>query len=101
MHEEENFKNEVLDKTRAVAVMFWSPFHQASLEMVPLVEEFAGQHSEKLDMVKIDTYRNQRIARRYDVQEMPSVLLFKGGEVVGRVTGQLTREKLEELAILG
>lgn len=100
MQEEENFKSEVLDKAKAIAVMFWSPFHQGSLEMVPLVEKFASRHSEKLDMVKIDTYRNQRIARRYDVKEMPSVLLFKGGEVVGRVTGDLTSEKLEKLATL-
>ncbi|MBS3950697.1 MAG: thioredoxin fold domain-containing protein, partial [Peptococcaceae bacterium] len=78
---------------------FWSPFHQVSLESVPLAEEFAGAHSEKLDLVKIDTYRNQRIARRYEVQEMPTVLLFKGKEVLGRVKGNLTREKLEELVI--
>jgi thioredoxin reductase (NADPH) len=99
IHEEENFQHEVLDRPRAVAVMFWSPFHQVSLESVPLAEEFAGAHSEKLDLVKIDTYRNQRIARRYEVQEMPTVLLFKGKEVLGRVKGNLTREKLEELVI--
>ena len=99
LHEEENFKHEVLDRPKSAAVMFWSPFHQASLELVPLVEDFAGAHSEKLDLVKIDTYRNQRIARRYEVQEMPTVLFFKGGEVVGRVTGQLTREKLEEFIL--
>ena len=68
--------------------------------MVPMIEEFASRHSEKMDLVKIDTYRNQRIARRYDVQDIPAVLLFKGGEVVGRVAGDITPERLEKLATL-
>ncbi|HQD20177.1 MAG: thioredoxin-disulfide reductase [Bacillota bacterium] len=100
LQEEENFKNEVLEKELATAVMFWSPFHQGSLDMVPMIEEFASRHSEKMDLVKIDTYRNQRIARRYDVQDIPAVLLFKGGEVVGRVAGDITPERLEKLATL-
>jgi thioredoxin reductase (NADPH) len=99
LHEEDNFRKEVLERAQAVAVMFWSPFHQASLELVPLVEEFASAHSGKIDLVKIDTYRNQRIARRFQVQEIPTVLIFAGGEVKGRVSGELTREKLEGLII--
>lgn len=97
IHEEENFRREVIQRTKSAAVMFWSPFHQASLDLVPLVEEFAGAHGSKLDLVKIDTYRNQRIARRYGVEEMPAVLLFRNGEVAGRLSGHLTRELLEEL----
>lgn len=97
IHEEENFRREVIQRTKSAAVMFWSPFHQVSLNQVPLVEEFAGAHGDKLDLVKIDTYRNQRIARRYGVEEMPAVLLFRNGEVAGRLSGHLTRELLEEL----
>lgn len=99
LHEEENFRQEVLERPKGVAVMFWSPFHQASLNLVPLVEEFACAHVDKVDLVKIDTYRNQRIARRYEVQEMPAILMFSGGEVTGRVSGQLTREGLEQLIV--
>ena len=96
---EENFR-EVLDKAKPVAIMFWSPFHEGSLAAVPAVEEFAAANSAKLDLVKIDTYRNQRIARRYGVQDMPALLLIKGGEVLGRVSGQISPKTLAELITL-
>ncbi|HOB34210.1 MAG: thioredoxin-disulfide reductase [Firmicutes bacterium] len=97
IHEEENFRKEVLEKTKPVALMFWSPFHKESLAAVPVVEEVAAANAAKLDLVKIDTYRNQRIARRYGVEEMPALLLVKGGEVAGAVTGPMSRDSLEDL----
>jgi len=100
LHEEENFQLEVLERGKPVAVLFWSPFHEASLASVPLVETFVQGHSDKLDLVKIDTYRNQRIARRYGVEEMPALLLFAQGRVMGRVSGQLSREEMENLITL-
>lgn len=100
INEEENFRREVLDKAKPVAIMFWSPFHEGSLAAVPAVEEFAAANSAKLDLVKIDTYRNQRIARRYGVQDMPALLLIKGGEVLGRVSGQISPKTLAELITL-
>lgn len=101
LHEEENFRREVLERSKAAAVMFWSPFHEPSLASVPLVEQFFAQDSaSKLDLIKIDTYRNQRIARRYDVQEIPALLLFKSGEVVGRITGTLSQEALADLVTI-
>ena len=96
LHEEESFRQAVLEKSAPVAIMFWSPFHEGSLASVPLVEEFASANPQ-LELVKIDTYRNQRIARRFCVEEMPALLLVKGGEVLGRVTGQLSRQALDKL----
>lgn len=97
LHEEENFQQEVINRSRPVALLFWSPFHQDSLDQVPMVEEFVAAHKEQLDLVKIDTYRNQRIARRLEVSEMPTVVLMTRGKPVARVAGMLTREKLEQL----
>lgn len=99
IHEEENFQQEVLTRGRPVALLFWSPFHQESLDQVPLVEEFAAEHSEQLDLVKIDTYRNQRIAKRLEVATVPTVVLFAGSELVARVSGELTRAKLAQLVL--
>ena len=96
IHEEENFRKEVL-KRQSRWLMFWSPFHKESLAAVPVVEEVAAANAAKLDLVKIDTYRNQRIARRYGVEEMPALLLVKGGEVAGAVTGPMSRDSLEDL----
>lgn len=99
LHEEESFRQAVLERKEPVAIMFWSPFHEASLAAVPLVEEFAAANPQ-LELVKIDTYRNQRIARRFDVSEMPALLLVNGGEVMGRVVGQLSRQALDKLLTL-
>ncbi|MTI94073.1 MAG: thioredoxin-disulfide reductase [Firmicutes bacterium] len=95
LHEEENFRSEVLEQSRPVAVMFWSPFHQESMELVPKVEAAVTQAG-NIGLVKIDTYRNQRIARRYGIEEIPTVVLFKAGEPAGRVNGA----DLTELAAL-
>jgi|SRR5690554_576377 len=92
IHEEENFQTEVLQKEK-VAVMFWTPMEQACLDQVPLVEEMAA--AGKLDLVKIDTYRNQRIARRYNIEQLPTLLFLEDGAETGRETGPLTREKLQ------
>ncbi|MTI94618.1 MAG: thioredoxin-disulfide reductase [Firmicutes bacterium] len=97
IHEEANFQAEVLNQAKPVAVLFWSPMHQASLEQVPAVEDFVAKHSEELQLVKIDTYRNQRISRRYEISELPTVVLFAGGQPVARTSGQLSEQALAAL----
>ena len=97
MHEEENFREEIIERKKPVAVMFWSPFHQPSLDLVPVIEEVMTGFNEKVDLVKIDTYRNQRIANRYEVTEIPTIILFKGGSPLGRVCGDISKDKLAQL----
>jgi len=94
IHEEEYFRAEVIDQDGPVAVLFWSPMHQPSLEQVPLVEEFAAECSNQIKLVKVDTYRNQRVAHRYGVTEIPAVVLFDKGQAIATVSGQLDRSKL-------
>lgn len=98
LEEEENFRREVLERPGVVAVLFWSPFHEESLAALPLIEDYALEKGDRLDLVKVDTYRNQRVARRYNVAEMPALLLFKGGKILARISGAFTREDLDSLA---
>lgn len=97
IHEEENFRTEVLQQSKPVAVFFWSPMHKLSLDLVPLVEDFAAEHENKMKLIKVDTYRNQRVSRRYGVTDIPGVVLFDGGEPVARINGEMDWAKLETL----
>lgn len=97
LQEEENFRREVLERPGVTAVFFWSPFQEESLAALPLVEDFARRHAAALSLVKIDTYRNQRVARRCGVAEMPALLLFKSGEILARISGSFARQDLENL----
>ena len=77
--------------------MFWSPFPKESLAAVPVVEEVAAANA-KLDLVKIDTYRNQRIARRYGVEGNACPAAGqRAARWRGAVTGPMSRDSLEDL----
>lgn len=83
IHEEEMFKEEVLDEKRPVSVLFWSPGSQECIDLVSEVER--NLDTDKSKLVKIDTYRNMRIKNRYNIKAVPSLLLFENGEAIKRI----------------
>jgi thioredoxin reductase (NADPH) len=86
--EEETFTSQVLKANEeTVLVAFWSPMDETSIEAVSLLEKNMVQF-DNVKLVKVDIYRNQLIASRYNVEEIPTVLIFKNGENVGRVSGE-------------
>ncbi|MEW6662124.1 MAG: thioredoxin-disulfide reductase [Bacillota bacterium] len=100
--EEEGFRSSVLEEVRPVAVVFWTPMNQECIERISGIERAAGAFPE-FKLWKVDTYRNQRVARRYGVTELPTVLVFINGEIVLRLAGsqvqeEVLQEKLAEIA---
>lgn len=85
--EEEYFQNEVLAAKVPVVAVFWSPTVPASLELLGQLEALADEQAGKFKLVKIDTYKNQRVAARYQVSQCPTVLVFQGGQVTASLTG--------------
>ncbi len=83
--EEEGFKNSVLDQELPVAVTFWSPMVEKAVEMSPMIETTLGRFSDQLKLVKMDTYRNQRVAKRYGVTKNPTIVFFHKGEVAATI----------------
>ncbi len=79
--EEETFRQSVLDEDLPVAVVFWSPLVEKAVELSPLIERSIHRFSGQLKWVKIDTYRNVRVAQRYGVVKNPSILFFQNGQV--------------------
>lgn len=85
IREEELFRKEILEQEKPVLLVLWSPLLEASIPVVKAVEGVQERFGDKIKVTKIDTYRNQRVAGRYQVREIPTVLVMKGGEVMARV----------------
>ena len=84
LEQEEYWRKNVMEVAGPVLVVFWSPVNQDSLKLLGQLE--AMKLAEKgLKMVKIDTYRNKLIADRYQIKEIPAVIIFEHEEEVKRI----------------
>jgi len=95
--EEEGFKEQVLSVSEPVMVAFWTPQVEESIDAVSRLEQVAGTLNGVVRLVKIDTYRNKRVAKRYGVTEIPSVVFFHKGEVVGKLLGDFTDKDVTKI----
>jgi thioredoxin reductase (NADPH) len=95
--EEEGFKEQVLSVSEPVMVAFWAPQVEESIAAVSRLEQVAGTLKGLAKLVKIDTYRNKRVAKRYGVTEIPSVVFFYKGEVVGKLLGDFTDKDVTKI----
>jgi thioredoxin 1 len=75
---DDTFDREVLQAERPVVVDFWAPWCGPCHAVTPVLERMADE-TEKVEFVKIDIDENPRVASRYDVLSIPTVMLFEGG----------------------
>ena len=97
LSEMESFKEQVLESDVPVLLAFWAPQVEASIAAVSLLEKAVETVGSNVKLHKIDTYRNQKTSASYNVTAIPSVLLFKDGEVKGRLDGEFTADEVERL----
>ena len=93
------FQVDVLDTSRdqLVVVDFWATWCGPCRSMAPFLDAIADQHEGKIRVVKVDVDRNQKTAVTYGIQSLPTLLVFKNGEVVDKQVGNPgTKGKLEE-----
>ncbi len=91
------FDQEVLKSDLPVLVDFWAPWCGPCLMIAPTLEEIAQANKGKLKVVKINVDENGKTPMTYGVMAIPTLILFKGGELKEKAVGVLPKGKLAEL----
>ncbi len=94
----QNFEEEVLKSDKTVLVDFWAAWCGPCQMIAPVIEEIA-QEFEDIVVGKVDVDSNSELAMKYSVLSIPTIYVFKNGEVVARHIGLASREEI--VALLG
>lgn len=94
---ESNFEQEVLKSQTPVLVDFWASWCGPCRMVAPVVDAIAESYSGRLTVGKVNVDEEQALAVRYGIESIPSLLLFKQGEVAEKFVGYRPQAQLEEL----
>jgi len=84
---DQNFEEEVIKNDKPVLVDFWMPGCPPCLTMAPIIEEIAKEFEGKAKIGKLNVVENTKIAQQYTIMGVPTIIIFKDGEIKERATG--------------
>jgi thioredoxin 1 len=97
-----NFDAEVLKSDKPVLVDFWAEWCGPCRMIAPMIEELANDYDGKAVIAKLNVDENPNVSMKYGIRSIPTLLIFKGGEVVDQVVGAVPKNVIaEKLDALG
>ena len=94
---ESDFETEVLGADKPVLVDFWAPWCGPCRMVGPEVEAVAAEYAGRVNVVKINVDEQPELAGRYGIMSIPTIIVFKNGEIAEQVVGAVNRGKLKEM----
>lgn len=93
---DDNFQNEVLDSDAPVLVDFWAEWCGPCKALTPIIDELATELGDKVKIVKINIEDAPETPSKYGIRGVPTLMIFKGGEVVDTRVGGLPKDQLKQ-----
>ena len=93
----QQFEQQVLNSANPVFVDFWAEWCGPCRSVSPVVEELSGEYDGKVDFVKINVDENGELAQKYNVFSIPTLAIFKNGEVISQKVGASTKESFKTM----
>lgn len=92
-----NFATEVTNSPEPVLVDFWATWCGPCKMLAPVLDELAGEYAGKAKIAKLDIDESRDLAIEHNVQSIPTLILFKGGQKIGQVVGMRPKTELKKL----